>query len=259
MWVAHRHAREMKGTARDRKRMIEPGRVRVQWQVLRGERRGCHLYRDRLATRAIHDDAGMRPCQGVDRHVERRLPGAPCKMQRRTSNSVAAHPRHRAIRVDHVHRWIIHTEGEHTVSPNTAMPIAKRNRLLGRELHPTQRFLLDNEKVVPEPFILIKRQNHRARVVRPRLPNSNTPTNADADADAATGTGAGTDTGAGTGTGTGTGTGASASAGAGTPTPPRQHLRGLSCVDWRAPPQGQSEEYYRTPQRSPEEESRQSA
>jgi hypothetical protein len=40
---------------------------------------------------------------------------------------------------------------------------------------------------------------------------------------------------------------------------PRQHLRGVSCVERRAPPQGRSEEYYRTPQRSPEEESRQAA
>jgi hypothetical protein len=40
---------------------------------------------------------------------------------------------------------------------------------------------------------------------------------------------------------------------------PRQHLRGVSCVDWRAPPQGRSEEYYRTPQRSPEEVIRQAA
>ena len=161
MWVAHRHARQVKSVrpATERARSTQ-GASEINGRSGRGERRGCHLYRDRLGTRAIHDDAGVRPCQGVDRHVERRLPGAPCKMQRRTSNPVAAHPRHRAIRVDHAHRWIIHTEGEHPVTPNTAMPITKRDRLHGRELHPTKRFLLNNQEVVPEPFILVKRQIH---------------------------------------------------------------------------------------------------
>jgi hypothetical protein len=37
------------------------------------------------------------------------------------------------------------------------MPIAKRNRLLSGQLHPAERFLLDDQEVVTKTFVFVER------------------------------------------------------------------------------------------------------
>jgi hypothetical protein len=74
-----------------------------------------------------------------------------------------------------MHRGSIQVDGQHPVTADPAMPIAKRDRLLARKPHPAKRFRLHDQEVVPETFVLIKRQQHRHPVVEPPTQNSKAP------------------------------------------------------------------------------------
>ena len=148
--------------------MIEPGRGGAKRQVGRQQRRRRHLHGHGFSARPVGYDTGMRPCQGGDDHLERRLARATRKVQRRTAKPVAAHLGHRAIGVDHVHRRRGDIEDEDPVAPYSAMPITERDRLIGREQNTAKRFLLDDEEVVSETFVFVEGQEHPGRVLRLR-------------------------------------------------------------------------------------------
>ena len=158
--VAHRDAAQAQGLTTELERMVEPGLVGAQRQVARHQRRRRHLNGDRFRASAVHDEAGMRPGQGVDAHLERRLTGAARQMQGGAANPVAAHLGDRAIGVDDIHPRRFEVEDQHSVSAYAAVPIAKRNRPLGRKPHAAERFLLDDQEVVPKTFVLVERQRH---------------------------------------------------------------------------------------------------
>ena len=158
--VAHRHAADAEVATVDGERMVEPGSGGAQRKVRGHQRWRRHLDGDRLRTWTVHDHAGVRTRQCINRHLERRFVRPSRKVQRGTANAVAAHLRNRAIGIDHVHRRRMDVEHEHTVATDPTMAITKRDCLVCRELHPRKRFLLDDEEVVTEAFVLVERQSH---------------------------------------------------------------------------------------------------
>jgi hypothetical protein len=170
--VAHRHGRHVHGGVErpqlgvDHRLLAEHGHVRGR--KARRPHRDAHA-RDR-ALDAEHR-ARVRPRIGVDGHrrADREALGAR-EVEGHAAEAIAAHLGAAAVSVDHPHREAIGRtlDEEHAVGAHTAVSIADRDDLVGRERAPRE---VDHDEVVAEPFVLLERDAPHPLVVTPaRVP-----------------------------------------------------------------------------------------